>query len=342
MARHGQQRQQQVVVVTGASGGHRPRDGDRVRRQGSRRGPAGPRGERPPGRRQGGGGRRRRARSSSPWTSPTPRRWSAAAATVEEQLGPIDVWVNVAFSSVFAPFWEIGAKEFARVTEVSYLGYVYGTMAALSADARAGPRDDRAGGLGAGLPRHPAADRLLRLQARHPGLPRGAALRAAARAQRRPRDHGPDAGGQHPAVLLAALPAAAPGAAGAARSTSPRSPPRASSTPPTTRGAGSTGSAAARWAPWPPTPSRRACWTVTWPGPASPPSRPTSRRTPTSRPTCGSRSTADEDFGTHGRFDDRSTTRSVQLWASQHHGLLGAAAGAAAAGTALLTRAVRR
>ena len=36
-----------------------------------------------------------------------------AAATVEEQLGPIDVWVNVAFSSVFAPFWEIGAKEFA-------------------------------------------------------------------------------------------------------------------------------------------------------------------------------------------------------------------------------------
>src|SRR6476659_9482412 len=55
-----------------------------------------------------------------------------AAATVEEQLGPIDVWVNVAFSSVFAPFWEIGAKEFARVTEVSYLGYVYGTMAALS------------------------------------------------------------------------------------------------------------------------------------------------------------------------------------------------------------------
>jgi NAD(P)-dependent dehydrogenase (short-subunit alcohol dehydrogenase family) len=55
-----------------------------------------------------------------------------AAAGVEEQLGPIDVWVNVAFSSVFAPFWEIGAKEFARVTEVSYLGYVYGTMAALS------------------------------------------------------------------------------------------------------------------------------------------------------------------------------------------------------------------
>jgi hypothetical protein len=50
----------------------------------------------------------------------------------------------------------------------------------------------------------------------------------------------------------------------------------------------------------------------------------------------------DEDFGTHGRFDDQSTTRSVQLWASQHHGLLGAAAGAAAAGTVVLSRALRR
>src|SRR3954468_4875468 len=55
-----------------------------------------------------------------------------AAATVEEQLGAIDVWVNAAFSSVFAPFSEISAKEFARVTQVTYLGYVHGTMAALS------------------------------------------------------------------------------------------------------------------------------------------------------------------------------------------------------------------
>jgi NAD(P)-dependent dehydrogenase (short-subunit alcohol dehydrogenase family) len=54
-----------------------------------------------------------------------------AAADVEEKLGPIDVWVNVAFSSVFAPFSEISPAEFRRTTEVSYLGYVYGTMAAL-------------------------------------------------------------------------------------------------------------------------------------------------------------------------------------------------------------------
>jgi NAD(P)-dependent dehydrogenase (short-subunit alcohol dehydrogenase family) len=55
-----------------------------------------------------------------------------AARQIEEHLGPIDVWVNVAFTSVFAPFAEITAEEFRRVTEVSYLGFVYGTMVALS------------------------------------------------------------------------------------------------------------------------------------------------------------------------------------------------------------------
>lgn len=55
----------------------------------------------------------------------------AAAERVERELGPIDVWVNVAFTSVFARFDDIRADEFKRVTEVAYLGYVYGTMAAL-------------------------------------------------------------------------------------------------------------------------------------------------------------------------------------------------------------------
>jgi short-subunit dehydrogenase len=55
----------------------------------------------------------------------------AAAAQVEAATGPIDVWVNVAFTSVFAQFDQIAPEEFRRVTEVSYLGYVYGTMAAL-------------------------------------------------------------------------------------------------------------------------------------------------------------------------------------------------------------------
>src|SRR3989440_4834814 len=61
-----------------------------------------------------------------------------AAARIEKDLGPIDVWVNDAFSSVFAPFTEIGLDEFRRVTEVAYLGYVYGTRAALD---RMLPRD---------------------------------------------------------------------------------------------------------------------------------------------------------------------------------------------------------
>jgi NAD(P)-dependent dehydrogenase (short-subunit alcohol dehydrogenase family) len=54
-----------------------------------------------------------------------------AATRVEAEAGPIDVWVNVAFTSVFAPFEKIEPEEFKRVTEVSYLGYVYSTMAAL-------------------------------------------------------------------------------------------------------------------------------------------------------------------------------------------------------------------
>ncbi|SHE95532.1 SDR family oxidoreductase [Streptoalloteichus hindustanus] len=54
-----------------------------------------------------------------------------AAARVEEELGPIDVWVNNAFSTVFAPFTQITPDEFRRVTEVTYLGFVNGTRAAL-------------------------------------------------------------------------------------------------------------------------------------------------------------------------------------------------------------------
>ena len=55
----------------------------------------------------------------------------AAAARVEQEFGPIDVWVNCAFSSVFAPFWEVEPYEYRRATEVSYLGFVNGTRAAL-------------------------------------------------------------------------------------------------------------------------------------------------------------------------------------------------------------------
>src|SRR5216110_1966452 len=61
-----------------------------------------------------------------------------AAARVEEEFGPIDIWINNAMVSVFSPVKEMTAEEFHRVTEVTYLGVVYGTLAALR---RMLPRD---------------------------------------------------------------------------------------------------------------------------------------------------------------------------------------------------------
>jgi NAD(P)-dependent dehydrogenase (short-subunit alcohol dehydrogenase family) len=62
----------------------------------------------------------------------------AAAVAVEEAFGPIDIWVNNAMVAVFSPFTQLMPDEFKRVTEVTYLGCVYGTLAALR---RMLPRD---------------------------------------------------------------------------------------------------------------------------------------------------------------------------------------------------------
>jgi NAD(P)-dependent dehydrogenase (short-subunit alcohol dehydrogenase family) len=62
----------------------------------------------------------------------------SAAAAVEDAFGPIDIWVNNAMVSVFSPAKEMTAAEYKRVTEVTYLGYVHGTLAALK---RMLPRD---------------------------------------------------------------------------------------------------------------------------------------------------------------------------------------------------------
>jgi len=67
-----------------------------------------------------------------------PQQVESAARQVEEQLGPIDIWVNDAMTTVFAPFQRMTPEDFRRVTEVTYLGFVYGTMAALK---RMLPRD---------------------------------------------------------------------------------------------------------------------------------------------------------------------------------------------------------
>jgi glycogen debranching enzyme/short-subunit dehydrogenase len=61
-----------------------------------------------------------------------------AAEAVERDLGPIDVWVNNAIATIFGPFDQVTPEEFKRATEVTYLGYVYGTLAALK---RMKPRD---------------------------------------------------------------------------------------------------------------------------------------------------------------------------------------------------------
>jgi NAD(P)-dependent dehydrogenase (short-subunit alcohol dehydrogenase family) len=67
-----------------------------------------------------------------------PEAIEAAARSVEEAFGPIDVWVNDAMVSVFSPVKEMTAADYRRVTEVTYLGYVYGTQTALR---RMLPRD---------------------------------------------------------------------------------------------------------------------------------------------------------------------------------------------------------
>ena len=66
------------------------------------------------------------------------RAVESAAAAVEAEFGPIDIWVNNAMTSVFSPVKKMKPEEYKRVTEVTYLGVVYGTLAALK---RMLPRD---------------------------------------------------------------------------------------------------------------------------------------------------------------------------------------------------------
>jgi short-subunit dehydrogenase len=74
----------------------------------------------------------------SPADVAEPDQVEAAAAAIEDELGPIDVWVNNAMATVFGPVTETTAEEFRRATEVTYLGSIWGTMAALR---RMRPRD---------------------------------------------------------------------------------------------------------------------------------------------------------------------------------------------------------
>ncbi len=60
-----------------------------------------------------------------------PKQVEAAAEAVEKSLGPIDIWVNNAMTTVFSPFMKMTDEEFIRVTEVCYFGVVFGTRSAL-------------------------------------------------------------------------------------------------------------------------------------------------------------------------------------------------------------------
>jgi NAD(P)-dependent dehydrogenase (short-subunit alcohol dehydrogenase family) len=60
-----------------------------------------------------------------------PGQIEAAADAIEKEFGPIDIWVNNAMVSVFSPVMQMKPEEYKRVTDVTYLGYVWGTLAAL-------------------------------------------------------------------------------------------------------------------------------------------------------------------------------------------------------------------
>ncbi|WP_115944885.1 SDR family oxidoreductase [Amycolatopsis thermalba] len=263
-----------------------------------------------------------------------------AAEQVEETFGPIDVWVNDAFTSVFAPFTEIEPEEFRRVTAVTYLGYVNGTRAALK---RMLPRDRGAiVQVGSAL-----AYRGIPLQSAYCGAKH--AIQGFTGSLRCELLHDKS----NVRVTMVQMPGVNTPQFDWVLSRLPR---KAQPVPPIyqpeipakaiVHAAGHSG--------------RREYWvggsTVgtlvankVAPGlldrylartgfSAQQARQPRDRDQPVNL-WVPADDTEGTDFGAHGRFDRKVTARSPQLWASQHHGLLGAAAATlVAAGLAALTR----
>ena len=259
----------------------------------------------------------------------------AAATQVEAELGPIDVWVNVAFTSVFAPFWEIKPEEFTRVTQVSYLGYVYSTMVALSR-MRARNRGTIVH-VGSAL-----AYRGIPLQSAYCGAKH--AIQGFNEALRCELMHE----GSNVHVTMVQMPAVNTPQFSWVLS---RLPKKAQPVPPIYQP-----EVAAKGVLYAADhPHRREYWVggSTMGTLAANAIAPglldrylartgfSSQQTPEDRDpgqpvNLWEPADADRDFGTHGTFDDRATSDSPQLWASQHHGLLGAvAAGVAACSAAI-------
>jgi NAD(P)-dependent dehydrogenase (short-subunit alcohol dehydrogenase family) len=256
-----------------------------------------------------------------------------AAARAEKELGPIDLWVNDAFSSVFAPFREIEMAEFRRVTEVSYLGYVHGTKAALT---RMLARDRGViVQVGSAL-----AYRGIPLQSAYCGAKH--AIQGFHESLRVELLH--DKSNVH--VTMVQMPAVNTPQFGWVKSRLPR---MAQPVPPIYQpevAAKAVVYAADH-------PRRREYWVGgstagTLLANAVAPgildrylartgfkSQQTDEQRPADAPVNlwePADGRGEPDAGAHGDFDDKATSRSAQLWASQHHGLLAAAGGALAVG----------
>jgi NAD(P)-dependent dehydrogenase (short-subunit alcohol dehydrogenase family) len=264
-----------------------------------------------------------------------------AADRVEQELGEIDVWVNVAFTSVFARFVDIEPDEFQRVTDVTYLGYVHGTRSALR---RMLPRDrGTIVQVGSTL-----AYRGIPLQSAYCGAKH--AIQGFHESLRTELLHE----GSRVRVTMVQMPAVNTPQFDWVLS---RLPHRAQPVPPIYQpevAAQAVVHAADH-------PRRREYWVgettaatllvnavapglldrylartgfdSQQTGEPRDPDQPVNLWEPADGPD-------GRDFGAHGDFGDRSWHRSPQVWASQHHGVLAAAAGAVAAGAVALV--VRR
>ena len=266
-----------------------------------------------------------------------------AADQVEAELGPIDVWVNVAFTSVFAPFTDIEPEEFQRVTDVTYLGYVNGTRAAL---ARMLPRDRGAiVQVGSAL-----GHRGIPLQSAYCGAKH--ATQGFHESLRTELLHE----GSRVKVTMVQMPAVNTPQFTWVLSRLPR---QAQPVPPIYQP-----ELAARAVVYAADhPRRREYWVgettaATLLVNAVAPglldrylartgfdSQQTSQPKPADQPAnLWDPADGDDgrDYGAHGLFDDRAHARSPQVWASQHHGALAAAGAGLVAGAVALTRLARR